>query len=109
MVMEFGNDLMSALRQRIGRIDQPGQAAHPDWAGMHACYRAAYAARRALLLGLETQARRCGSFEPAAAQILLATCTSSTPVNPTGLGDSKHPGSNAVINPGTQPAGDRGL
>ena len=107
--MEFGNDLLGALRDRMGMAQSRAVPAHPDWSGLHACCVATHAARSIMLQDWTQQAARRGSFGPDAARQLLTEYISSTDVNPTDLGDGKQLPGNAVGIPGAQAAGGRGL
>lgn len=107
--MEFGNDLLGALRDRMGMAQARAVSAHPDWFGLHACCVATHAARGILLQDQTQQAARRGSFGADAARQLLAEYVSSTGVNPTDLGDSKQLSGIAAGIPGALAAGGRGL
>jgi hypothetical protein len=90
--MEFGHDLIGALRDRLGtgrNRDAGSKASLLDWPGLHARLAAAYEARRELL-GCEIGSRGAfGSFDRSAAARLSAASYGSYLVNPADLADGK--------------------
>jgi hypothetical protein len=107
--MEFANDLIGALRNRLGEARSPGEAVHPEWFGLRMRYAAAHAARRELLRNAQAlHAARAGSFGRSAAAALLAGHDAVPGVNPNALVDGKHPAGNEGAVAGAPTDGDRG-
>ena len=106
--MEFGNDLIGALRDRLGGAHGPGQPGHPEWFGLRTRYAAAHAARRELLRALSLHPVPAGSFNRNAAATLLAGYDAAQAVNPNTLVDGKYPAGNEGSVAGAPTVGDRG-
>jgi hypothetical protein len=106
--MEFGNDLIGALRDRLGRGATESFALHPDWFGLRASQAAAWAVRRELLRDLARSPVADASFDRETAAQLLAGFDGSQSVNPTDSADGKYPAGIAGIAAGATAVGDRG-
>ncbi len=106
--MEFGRDLISTLRDRIGA--DPGSNAGPllDWAGLHARLVAGYDMQRELALQASPDLAPVGSFDRSAAAALAGAGHGSYLVNPTDLADGKDPSSIVTNVAGEPNVGDRG-
>lgn len=87
--MEFGNELVHALRQRFRGDAGACPAPAMDWQGLRARLAAAHAARGELLGRNAANAALSGSFAPAAAAGLAASNAGTLLVNPYDLGDRK--------------------
>jgi hypothetical protein len=107
--MEFGKDLISALRGRLQPAGSGGAAVHPDWFALRSSQAAAWAARRELLRDAAIRPARAASFAANAAARLLAGYDPSQRINQSALGDGKDPSGNAGVVAGATAVGDRGL
>jgi hypothetical protein len=105
--MEFGNNLIGALRDRLGEAN-PGRPVHPEWFGLRTRYGAAHAARREMLQMLALRPAPAGSFNRTAAAALLAGYDAAQAVNPNSLVDGKYPAGNEGSVAGAPTVGDRG-
>jgi hypothetical protein len=107
--MEFGKDLISALRGNLQLAGAGGVAAHPDWFALRTAQTAAWAARRELLRDAAARPARAASFAANAAARLLAGYDPSQAVNPAALGDGKDPAGITGFVAVATTVGDRGL
>ncbi len=108
--MEFGKDLIGALRDRLGQAAVGAEtAAHPDWQMLRTSQSAAWAARRELLAEAALRPERAASFQPQTAALLVAGYDPSRGVNQHALGDGKYPSGNAGDIAVATKVGDRGL
>jgi hypothetical protein len=107
--MEFGKDLIGALRGKLQPAGADDFAVHPDWFTLRTSQAAAWAARRELLRDAARHGPRAASFASTAAARLRAGYDPSQAVNPAALGDGKDPSGNAGLVAGATAVGDRGL
>jgi hypothetical protein len=107
--MEFGKDLISALRGRLQPAGTDGMPVHPDWFALRSSQVAAWAARRELLRDAAARPARAASFAHGAAARLLAGYDPSQRINQSALGDGKDPSGKAGVVAGATAVGDRGL
>ena len=107
--MEFGKDLIGALRERPQLAGAGDFASHPDWYALRTTQAAAWAARRELLRDAAVRPARAASFAHRVATRLLAGYDPSQPVNRAALGDGKDPSGKAGFVAGASAVGDRGL
>jgi hypothetical protein len=107
--MEFGKDLLSALRGNLQPAGAGDFAGHPDWLALRTTQAAAWAARRELLRDYAARPARTASFAHRVATRLLAGYDPSQGVNRAALGDGKDPSGKAEFVAGATAVGDRGL